>query len=122
MYLASTLGTPLLSIPEEQSSLIGFGYLLVAIIAEVAGTICMKLTTQADLWRIGAYVCYAISFSLFPIILKQIPLSVAYATWSAMGTCSITILSVVFFEEVLSLRQVCATGGILISVVLLQEF
>ena len=122
MYALNNLDQPLLPTPGEQSSYIGFGCLFAAIAAEVAGTICMKLTTQADLWRIGAYVCYALSFSLFPIILKQIPLSVAYATWSAMGTVSITIISTMFFAEALNLRQICATGGIVVSVVLLQDF
>eukprot|EP00966_Prymnesium_polylepis_P192840 4469601-Prymnesium_polylepis.1 len=46
----------------------------------------MKLTVLSEWWRVAAYMCYAVSFSLFPTILQQIPLSVAYATWSSVGT------------------------------------
>lgn len=123
MYSPSNLDRPLLPIPEEKVvPFMGIVLLVAAIVSEVVGTTCMKLTVLSEWWRVAAYMCYAVSFSLFPTILQQIPLSVAYATWSSVGTVSITLVSLTFFEETLNLRQICATCGIVISVVLLQDW
>lgn len=123
MEMQETLNHSLLNQEEgRRSGTVAVCLLLAAIVSEVIGTTCMKLTQLSEWWRVMGYVCYAFSFSLFPTIIQRIPLSVAYATWSAMGTASIALVSVVFFDETLNRRQVFATCGILVSVVLLQEW
>lgn len=81
-------------------------WLTLAIVLEVTGTMCMRLAGETrEAWRFPAYVAYAGSFSLFPWILRDIPLSVAYATWSAVGTLSVAIGGVLMFGDVLDTRR-----------------
>jgi small multidrug resistance pump len=96
--------------------------LAAAILLEVGGTVCMRLVTSwpSELWRIPAYLAYAASFSLFPIILRFIPMSVAYATWSACGTAAIAIIGSAWFHDVVRWWQVIALVGISACVVLLH--
>lgn len=125
MFPASnTLREHLLPIHVQEASfpIVGICFLFGAIFFEVIGTICMKLTAESELWRIGAYVSYALSFSLFPTVLKYIPLSIAYATWSGLGTMSVMLVSIFFFNEVLNLRQIVSISGIMVSVACLQQW
>jgi small multidrug resistance pump len=59
-------------------------FLTVAIIAEVAGTVCLRLSDGfSKLWpSILIFVFYAISFSFTTLAVKKIDLSVVYAIWS----------------------------------------
>lgn len=60
--------------------------LAVTISLEVFATCCMKLAATNRLWQIGVGVGYVACFSVFPFVLQRIPLGVAYAIWSGMGT------------------------------------
>ena len=60
--------------------------LAVTISLEVFATCCMKLAATNHLWQIGVGVGYVACFSIFPFVLQRIPLGVAYAIWSGMGT------------------------------------
>lgn len=79
-------------------------YLLMAIVLEVSGTTCMKLSegfTRAPFaWCM--FGLYALSFTALTFALKQIPLSVAYAIWSGLGTAIIALLGVLIFREAIT--------------------
>ncbi|MBP2029598.1 small multidrug resistance pump [Methanohalophilus levihalophilus] len=45
------------------------------------------------------FVFYGISFSIFPIALKTIDVSIAYAIWSGVGTAAITVIGIYYFKE-----------------------
>lgn len=96
--------------------------LAIAIFLEVLGTVCMKMVEASEWWRLCAYVAYTFSLSLFPAILDTMSLSVAYATWSAVGTALVAAISVLAFEEEMRPRQVAALGGIICSVIVLQAW
>ncbi len=90
-----------------------------AIVLEVAGTTCMKLSE--GLTRvgpvIGIVVFYLLSFAALSIAIKRIDMSVAYAVWAGLGIVLITAIGVLFFREpVTGLRLVCI-GLILIGVI-----
>ena len=91
-----------------------------AIVFEVCGTLCMRVSVESPIWRVAAYGAYAISFSFFPFALEGMSLSVAYATWSSVGTLSVVILSRILFQEVLSVLQVVGIGGTVLSVAFLH--
>jgi small multidrug resistance pump len=90
-----------------------------AILLEVSGTISMRQVHESEAWRAVAYVCYLSAFSLFPSILARIPLSVAYATWSAFGTAGVSAISVCVYGERLNARQALATITLVLSAILL---
>lgn len=94
----------------------GWIYLGLAIILEVVGTTCMKLSNGfsrllPSLWM-GVF--YVLSFSALTMALKQIPVSTAYAIWSGVGTALIATIGFAFFQESATLMKI----GSLILVIL----
>ncbi|MGL3805622.1 DMT family transporter [Paeniglutamicibacter sp. R2-26] len=89
--------------------------LAVAIAAEILATSLLKLSAgfTKPLASIGTVLCYAASFYTLSLVLRYVPLSVAYAIWSAAGTMAIALIGVVFFAERLTALQI---AGILLAV------
>lgn len=81
-----------------------------AIVFEVFGTVCLKLSdglTRA-LPTLGIVVFYLLSFAALSIAVKRIDISVAYAVWAGLGTVLITVIGALAFNEPMtSLRLVC---------------
>jgi small multidrug resistance pump len=87
-------------------------YLTLAILSEVAGTTCMKLsagftrsTPSTLMW-----LFYGVCFYFLTLTLKKVDVSVAYAIWSGVGTALIATVGVLYFREPMSL-QVRRHGG-----------
>ena len=97
-------------------------FLILAILSEVAGTICMKLSAgfTKPLPSILMWVFYAICFSLLPLTLKKIDVSVAYAIWSGVGTALIATVGVLYFREPLTPLRVIGLVAIVAGVVALN--
>lgn len=112
---------PLLVANAAPASLVGAWSMLAgAIILEVVGTTCMRLAVVREVFLLPAYVMYAASFWLFPYILRSLPVSVAYATWSAAGTVLVTAVSWACFGEPLQTVHLLCIGGISLLIVVLN--
>ena len=72
-----------------------------AIVSEVAGTVCLKMSKGFEIWGWVALVAgfYAISFWLLAVALRNIELGVAYAIWAGVGTALVAIVGVMAFHE-----------------------
>lgn len=84
--------------------------LAAAVIAEVIGTTCLKISAGlAHPWPIaGMIVFYGASFVGLAIALRSIDMSVAYAVWSGLGVAAITLVGVMAFGEAFTAwRAVC---------------
>ena len=94
-------------------------YLVGAILLEVAGTTSMKLSDglTKPLPSILIFVFYAISFVALTLALKKIPISVAYAIWSGVGTALIAVIGILYFKEALSLAKLACIGLVVIGVI-----
>lgn len=93
--------------------------LLTAICLEVCGTLCMKLA-QGFTRIVPAVlmVCfYMASLSLLTLALKRIPLNIAYAVWSGLGTLLIVTIGIVHFGEQTSPLKIASIALILLGVV-----
>jgi small multidrug resistance pump len=97
--------------------------LFLAILGEVVGTVALKASDGFA--RLGPSVVvvvgYGLSFYLLALALKQIPLGVAYAIWSGLGTAGAVVAGILLWRESLNLAGV----GILLiiaGVVLLNVF
>lgn len=94
-------------------------YLVAAILLEVCGTTCMKLsqgfTRPAP--SVLLFVFYAASFSSLTFALKQLDVSVAYAIWSGLGTAIIAAIGVAWFGEVLTPARVLWLALIIVGVI-----
>lgn len=76
-------------------------YLVLAIILEVSGTTCMKLSEgfKKPVPSILLFVFYSLSFVMMTLALKRIDVSVAYAVWSGMGAALMATIGILWFKE-----------------------
>lgn len=94
-------------------------FLALAIISEVTGTTCMKLSvgfTQL-LPSVSMVIFYVISLSSLTIAIKKIDVSIAYAIWSGLGTIAITTIAILWFKEPTSTLKIISIGLVIIGVV-----
>lgn len=93
--------------------------LLLAIVAEVAGTISMKLSAgfSKAFPSILLIVFYILSLSLLNFSLKGIEVSVAYAIWSGVGTALVVMIGVFFFSEQFTFLKIFSIVLIILGVV-----
>lgn len=92
--------------------------LFFAILFEVAGTLTLKYTE--GMTRVGPTVLmfafYLASLFGLSVAVKRIPVGVAYAVWSGLGTLIVAAGGVVWFKEEVTVLRVVSTMLIVIGV------
>src|SRR5690348_8517803 len=75
--------------------------LALAIVAEVIGTSALKASAGfSRLWPSLVVVAgYGTAFYFLSLALRQIPVGIAYAVWSGVGTVLITLIGVLAFRQ-----------------------
>lgn len=99
-----------------------WGFLAVAIAAEIAATSALKASegftrVLPALISIAGYGCsfYALSMSL-----RSIPLGLAYAVWSGVGIAALSLIGWLAFRQPLSASQIGGLVLIIAGVALLR--
>lgn len=94
-------------------------YLFLAIISEVTGTTCMKLSAGFTkvLPSIAIFIFYGISLTSLTIAIKKIDISVAYGVWSGLGISLIATIGILWFEEPVNFLKIASIGIIIIGVI-----
>jgi small multidrug resistance pump len=94
-------------------------FLTLAIILEVCGTTCMKLSEGFSrlVPSILIFVFYGFSFAAFTLALKRIDLSFAYAVWAGLGVLLIGTIGIVYFKEPISVVKAVSMVLIVAGVV-----
>lgn len=97
----------------------GWLLLLFAILLEVAGTTCMKLSMGFSRLIPSAFifVFYGLSFTALTYSLKKIDLGTAYAVWSGVGIGLITIIGFFYFKEQVTLLKLVSIMFIILGVI-----
>lgn len=97
-------------------------YLALAISVEVAGTSLLKLTDGfTRLWpTAGVLVAYSLAFLFMAQAVKVVPVGVAYALWSGLGTAAIVAIGAVFLGEPLGVIKVIGVALVIAGVVVLN--
>jgi small multidrug resistance pump len=93
--------------------------LILAIVLEVSGTLCMKLSEGFTklIPVIAMLTFYAVGLSLLAITLKTIDVSIAYAVWSGLGTALISIIGMLWFKEPFTALKIFSLFLIILGVV-----
>ena len=93
-------------------------YLLLAILAEVTGTTCLKLSEGFTRLLPSALmlVFYGLSLGFLGLALKKVDLSLAYAIWSGLGIAFIASVGVLWFREPVTAVKVVSLGLIVVGV------
>lgn len=99
-------------------------FLILAIVAEVIGTLFLKYTEGfTKLWPSAIVVVgYCTAFYFLSLTLDSIPISVVYAVWSGVGIAAITVVSVLFLDQKLDLAAMIGLSLIIAGVVVLRLY
>ena len=113
--MSLTLHEPLIAQHESymHPRIFSFMTLLFTICLEASGTLLLKNALHDYYCLIGAYLCYFVSLTLFAFVLRDIPLSIAYTTWCAVGSILVTLFSNILYMESISFAKLlCIIGTI----------
>ncbi len=93
-------------------------YLMLAIVAEVAGTTSIKLSEGFTrlVPSVAIFVFYGLSLSMLSLALKEVELSFAYALWSGVGIALIATVGILWFREPMGALKMVSLGLIVIGV------
>lgn len=94
-----------------------YAILALAIAAELFATLCLRASSGLSraLPTVGAVVGYVAAFWLLSVVLvRGMPVGVAYAIWSAFGVATVALLAWWLFGESLTLVQ---GGGLVLIIV-----
>jgi small multidrug resistance pump len=97
--------------------------LLVAAIAfEVVATSMLPKADgfRAPGWSAAVLAGYALAIWLLTLVVRDIPVSVAYAVWAGLGTAGIAVVGTLWLGESLDLVKVGAIAMIVVGVVVLN--
>ena len=102
----------------------GYLYLAVAIIAEVIATSALKASDEFSklVPSVIVVVGYGVAFYCLSMVLKTIPVGVAYAVWSGLGIVLISIVGLVMFGQKLDLAAIVGMLLIVSGVVVMNVF
>ena len=99
-------------------------YLGVAILFETIGTTALKASD--GMTRAGPAVVvvlsYVLSFWLLALVLRVIPVGVAYAIWAGLGICLIAGIGFVVFGQRLDAPAILGLGLIITGIVVINLF
>ncbi|HEX6986188.1 MAG TPA: multidrug efflux SMR transporter [Planctomycetaceae bacterium] len=90
----------------------------------MCGTTCMKLAEgfTRPVPGVLIFVFYGVSFVFLTLALKGLPLGVAYAIWSGVGTATLLFVGNRLFGEPITPAKLLAVGLIVAGVVWLRLF
>jgi small multidrug resistance pump len=97
---------------------------MIAIVAEVVGTSALKSSqgfTQL-MPSIIVVIAYALAFYCLSLVLKTLPIGIAYAIWSGAGILLIALVGWVMFEQTLDAPAMIGMGFIITGIVIMNVF
>lgn len=99
-------------------------FLFVAIISEVTATSALKSAAGfTKLWPSCVVVCgYVSAFYFLSLTLKSIPVGIAYAIWSGVGTALVVLVAWAFMGQKLDPASVVGIVLIITGVLVLNIF
>lgn len=103
---------------------VGFIYLSIAIIAEVIATMALKASEGFNnhVYSTVCIVGYAVAFYCLSLVLKTVPVGIAYAIWSGAGIVLISLLGVLFFKQIPDLPALIGIGLIIAGLIVINLF
>lgn len=99
-------------------------YLFIAILAEVIATNALKASDGFTvLWpSVFCVVGYGVAFYFLSLVLRTIPVGVAYAIWAGLGIVLVAVVAAVWFGQRPDLPAMIGMGLIILGVVVIHLF
>ncbi|KZX73694.1 multidrug transporter [Oleiphilus sp. HI0009] len=99
-------------------------YLLIAIVSEVIGTSALK--ASEGFAKLGPSVLVVLGFSVafycLSLVLRSIPMGVAYAIWSGLGIVLISIVGFIIFDQKIDVAAIVGIVLIISGIVVMNVF
>ena len=101
-----------------------FVYLALAIVAEVIATSALKATEGFTRpWpSLIVVVGYALAFYMLSLVLRTMPVGIAYAIWAGLGIVLVAVVGLVVYGQRPDLPAVIGIGLIVAGVLIIQLF
>lgn len=102
----------------------GYVYLTIAIIAEVIATSALKSSEEFTrlVPSVIVVIGYGTAFYFLALVLRTIPVGIAYAIWAGLGITLVAIVSAVLFKQVPDLPAIIGMSLIICGVVIINVF
>ena len=99
-------------------------YLIMAIIFEVIGTAALQASEQFTRPKplILTALGYMAAFYFLSLVLRTMPVGIAYAIWSGLGVVLITLVGRVWFGQRLDMPAILGLGLIIAGVAVINLF
>jgi len=104
--------------------IMGYLYLAIAIVAEVIATSALKASEGFSklIPSLIVIVGFGVAFYFLSLVLKTIPMGVAYAIWSGLGIVLISIAGLLLFGQKLDTAAIIGILLIISGVVVMNVF
>ncbi|MBP1154830.1 MULTISPECIES: multidrug efflux SMR transporter [unclassified Paenibacillus] len=97
-------------------------FLALAIVFELFGTSMLKASEGFTkvLPSVGVIIGFSVAFYSLSLSLQQIPLGIAYAIWSGVGTAATALIGFLVWKEKLNMTTVLGVMLIIAGVIVLN--
>lgn len=105
-------------------SLVNWGYVAIAIVAEVTGTVALGKSEQfTRLWpTVVIALGYGIAFYMMSLALRTIPLGTVYAVWASIGIVLTSLIGVYYYKNPVDWQGLTGIAFIVAGVVIIKAF
>lgn len=99
-------------------------YLVAAIVSEVIATSALKSSDGFTVLTPTIIVIsgYLAAFFFLSLVLKSIPVGIAYAIWSGIGIALISIIGWIFYDQRLDVPSIIGISLIMAGVIVINLF
>jgi len=99
-------------------------FLAAAIVSEVVGTMAVKASEgfTRPLYDFIGIIGYVIALYLLSLVLKTIPVGIAYAIWSGVGIIFVAAAGYFLYKQSLDLASLIGIGLIIAGIIVLNTF
>ena len=99
-------------------------YLAVAIVSEVIGTLALKASDGFSDPKTSAIcvVGYGVAFYFLSVVVKTIPVGIAYAVWAGSGIVLVAAFGAIWFKQIPDLAAIIGMTLIILGVVVINVF
>ena len=102
----------------------GYVYLALAIIAEVIATTALKSSQEftKPVPSLVVVLGYGSAFYFLSLVLKTIPVGIAYAIWAGVGIVLVAIVAAIIFKQIPDIPAIIGMLLIVCGVVVINVF
>lgn len=102
----------------------GYLFLTIAIVCEVAGTAALKASAEftKPIPSLIVVAGYGIAFICLSLTLRTIPVGIAYAIWAGCGIVLVALASYALFDQKLDVPAMIGIALIAVGVVVVNVF